>query len=351
MLSLEWHKPEERYMGNFEEVLRKMRLFVLLKRMWGLLSVGQCKPEKAYTRRSLWKTPAWFFFLMSIAVGVLLLGQEKSPYQMWQLTDHPAPDYSPCWHPGGKKIAFVSEREAGRQIWLVEVGSKRVQRLTKQGNNWSPSFSPDGRLLAFVSDRAGQPQIWVMPAEGEGTARQLTRYHDESPAWSPDGTMIAFVSRRTGEPSLWVMNPNGTMQKLLVRMPGREVRHPTWSPDSRSIIFWANFTGEPSLWEYRLQERALVQLVDTVGNIEKPACSKAGWLAFPAVWTGQWEMWTLPLIGDKPLQLTELRRQVREPAWSPDGRLLAFVTDLSGNWDIWLMEVPAGLGAEAKEKK
>lgn len=289
--------------------------------------------------------------LVTIALALaLLLAQPQIPSYLRQLTDHPAPDYSPCWHHEGKFLAFVSEREGGRQIWLVDVTTKRVRRLTKIGNNWAPGFSPDGRWFVFVSDRAGQPQIWAMRLDSEGDARQLTRYHEDSPAWSPDGSMIAFVSRRTGEPSLWVMNADGSMQKLLVRMPGREVRHPVWSPDSKRIIFWANFTGEPSLWEYRLDERSLVQLTEVIGNIEKLSCSDSGWLAFSAAWTGQWEIWAIPLFGGKPTQLTELRRQAREPALSKDGRYLAFVSDISGNLDIWLMETPSTMWERVGKK-
>ncbi len=280
----------------------------------------------------------------------LLLAQGQIPSYLRQLTDHPAPDYSPCWHPDGKSLAFVSEREGGRQIWLLDVGTKRARRLTRTGNNWAPSFSPDGRWLSFISDRTGQPQIWVMRVDGEGEARQLTRYHEDAPTWSPDGNLIAFISRRTGEPSLWVMNPDGSMQKLLVRFHGREIRNPLWAPDGKRIIFWANFTGEPSLWEYRLDERTLVQLTEVTGNIEKPGCSESGWLVFSAAWTGQWEIWTLPLAGGKPIQLTELRRQAREPSLSGDGRYLAFVSDISGNLDIWLMETPSSMWARVSKR-
>ena len=162
--------------------------------------------------------------------------------------------------------------------------------------------------------------------------------------------MIAFVSRRTGEPSLWVMNADGSMQRMLVRMPGKEIRHPVWTPDSKRIIFWSNIAGEPSLWEYRLDERSLVQLTEVSGNIEKASCSASGWLAFSATWTGQWEIWALPLVGGKPTQLTELRRQAREPALSRDGRYLAFVSDISGNLDIWLMETPTAMWLKAERK-
>ncbi len=288
--------------------------------------------------------------LSLFALVSLLLPQSPIPPYLRQLTDHPAPDYSPCWHPDGKSLAFVSEREGGRQIWLLDIETRRVRRLTKTGNNWSPCFSPDGRWLVFISDRAGQPQIWMMRSDGTSEAKQLTRYHEDSPVWSPDGSMIAFVSRRTGEPSLWVMNADGSMQKLLVRMAGREIRHPVWTPDSKRIIFWANFAGEPSLWEYRLDERSLVQLTEVSGNIEKSSCSESGWLVFSAAWTGQWEIWALPLAGGKPTQLTELRRQAREPALSRDGRYLAFVSDISGNLDIWLMETPSSMWVRGGRK-
>lgn len=284
------------------------------------------------------------------ALWGLIFSQGQLSHQLQRLTDHPAPDYSPCWHPNGKSIAFVSEREAGRQIWLVDIASKRVRQLTKTGNNWAPSFSPDGLWIAFISDRAGQPHVWVARTDyTDAEPRQLTKYHEDSPAWSPDGSMIAFISRRTGESSLWVMNPDGSMQRMLVRTTGKEIRNPVWTPDSKRIIFWSNIAGEPSLWEYRLDGRYLVHLTEISGNIEKASCSESGWLAFSAAWTGQWEIWAFPLAGGKPTQLTELRRQTREPALSRDGRFLAFVSDISGNLDIWLMETPSSMWLSVKK--
>lgn len=192
-----------------------------------------------------------------------IFSQGQLPHQLQRLTDHPAPDYSPCWHPNGKFIAFVSERVAGRQIWLLDIESKRVRKLTKTGNNWAPSFSPDGRWIAFISDRAGQPHVWVARTDyTDAEPRQLTKYHEDSPAWDPNGSVIAFVSRRTAKSSLWVMNP---------------------------------------------------------------------------------------LAGGKPTQLTDLRRQTREPALSRDGRYLAFVSDISGNLDIWLMETPSSMWVSVKK--
>ncbi len=276
--------------------------------------------------------------LSSLTIVLCAVGSEDG--ELIRLTDHPAPDYSPAFRPDGRFLAFVSEREGGRQIWLVDVTGKSCRRLTKQGNNWSPSFSPDGRTLAFISDRAGAANVWTLDLT-TGRETRLTAYHEESPVWSPDGSQIAFLSRRTGEPSLWVMNPDGSQQTLALRLPGREIRRPSWTPDGKGLLFWSNLAGEPSLWTCPLTGRGVVQIPDAVGPIDSPTVSSTGWIAFLSAWTGQWEVWALPLTdGGRPVQVTQIRRNLRDPAWSPDGKRIAFASDMSGNWDLWMISSP-----------
>ncbi|MCS7224797.1 MAG: hypothetical protein NZ959_09620 [Armatimonadetes bacterium] len=286
--------------------------------------------------------------LLSCLCWTPLATQDKN---LTRLTEHPAPDYEPSFRPDGRAIVFVSEREGGRQIWQTDLSGKRTQRLTKQGNNWKPSFSPDGRYLVYLSDRAGAPHIWMMEV-ATGREMRLTTYNEDWPAWSPDGSQIAFVSRRTGEPCLWLIDRDGGRATLVLRLPGREIRKPVWTPDGKGLVFWSNLAGEPSLWLFRLGSRELVHLAEASGPIENPAVSATGWVAFQAAWTGQWEIWALPLAdGAGRVQVTELRRNVRDPAWSPDGNTIAFASDLSGNWDVWLMSFPTdGKGVRTKRR-
>lgn len=102
----------------------------------------------------------------------------------------------PSWAPDGKRLAYVAQRDGNWDIWIADLESGALQRLTEdRGRDWAPAWSPDGSLIAFVSDRGGSHQIYVMKADGSGV-RALTALAQgaESPCWSPDGYWLAFVA-------------------------------------------------------------------------------------------------------------------------------------------------------------
>ena len=93
---------------------------------------------------------------------------------------------SPSWSPKGDKIAF-SGRKGTNQIFVMNPDGTELTQLTSQGNNEEPSFSPDGRYIAFSSDRDGVKGIYIMRANGESqkriTPKNIRAY---SPRWSPN---------------------------------------------------------------------------------------------------------------------------------------------------------------------
>ena len=105
--------------------------------------------------------------------------------------------------PDGRWIAFEvtwydkSENSSNTDIYLVPVSGGEVWRfIHSDGADYSPCWSPDGKHLAFISDRDGSSQIWVIPSDG-GEARRITDVPTgvSGPFWSPDGSRIAFTSR------------------------------------------------------------------------------------------------------------------------------------------------------------
>jgi len=92
---------------------------------------------------------------------------------------------SPCWSPKGDKIIF-SGRRGTNQVFMVNPDGTGLTQLTSQGNNEEPSFSPDGRYIAFSSDREGGKGIYIMRANGENQKRISPRNLKASgPRWSP----------------------------------------------------------------------------------------------------------------------------------------------------------------------
>lgn len=93
-----------------------------------------------------------------------------------------------------------------------------LTRPLTPGHKGSLAWSPDGRKLAFVRDRDANSEVYLMNANGSGQ-RNLTRNpaHDADPAWSPDGQKIAFASNRDGNSGVYVMNADGSGQRKLAQ--------------------------------------------------------------------------------------------------------------------------------------
>jgi dipeptidyl aminopeptidase/acylaminoacyl peptidase len=165
----------------------------------------------------------------------------------------------------------------------------------------SASISPDGKWIAVVASVQDKRGIYLMPASGGNEALQWWR-EGGSPLWSPDGERIAFTARG----DLWVAAraSGDSALRLTQELPG--VRDPSFSPDGKLIAFYANPDSAQDIW-----------VVPSDGS------------APPRRLVGAAAEWDDPRF---------------EPAWSPDGRQIAYVSDKADYWsdDVWLVDVASG---------
>jgi TolB protein len=163
----------------------------------------------------------------------LFLLDAKTGAELKELTSGGGIDVSPNWSPDGGRIAFASERSGGSQVYILDVGSGNITRITFDGvYNTDPVFAPDGTKLAFVGRVAGGFDIYVVNGDGSGLYRVTEGTGDnEDPAWSPDGQYLVFSSTRSGRSELWVSTADGRHQSRLTTSGGWY--QPTFAPGVR----------------------------------------------------------------------------------------------------------------------
>jgi eukaryotic-like serine/threonine-protein kinase len=157
----------------------------------------------------------------------------------------PGADFDPAWSPDGTRIAFTSTRDGNKHIYVLDLDSMAVTRLTSFNVNIEssqPAWSPDGKQIAYLMKRVGAYQVWVMSDLGQDNvqlARSGQSLWDFGPTWSRDGRVILFSQRRSsGSLRPWLMSlqyaEGGTPARLNFPTPIQDVEY---SPDGLWLIF------------------------------------------------------------------------------------------------------------------
>ncbi len=235
--------------------------------------------------------------------------------ELTRLTFNVAFDAS--YSPGADRIVCATKRND--RAWLLILDPDGTEKIVggQEWDNWDPAFSPDGQRVAFVSSRQGGWDIYSMNADGSDVKR-LTDHpaQDWGPAWSPDGQRIAFVSEREGQADIWLMNADGGNLVRLTVNDAQDV-YPDWSPDGRQIAFGSDRDGNVEIYTIDVDSRTLRNLTNSPFDENYPAWSPGGkWLAFSRFTTNN-EIFVMTVDGDNLAQVTNHFAEDLAPIWLP----------------------------------
>ena len=330
-----------------------------------------------------------------------------------RLTEHTADDYDPQFSLDGSKIVFVSKRAGNADIWRMNNDGTNANSLT---NDPAADYDPDGMhpegKITYVSERDGNPEIYIQGTASSSSGKEIAYFQ---------GDQTSTISAEPGE-RLGVLFSN--FNSLLKSFSFYVVYKPYDAADVKWKIFkvdegkptnqilaegtanpadagWCkvstgnlsvpsdimicleyNYMLRPSIgltasgeanrsWRYAFSrwdkvthgyimikaevagesaEQADLRITNNTAIDRYPAWSPDGkQIAYASNQTGIYEIWVMNADGTSPRQITKDLGNCIKPTWSPDGKKIAFASDKNGNSDIYLLDISSSTNQRLTE--
>jgi len=238
-----------------------------------------------------------------------------------------------------------AEAELDRVLEVLNDDAKRTEAPTHPAQapraiSSAPDSRPSREIIVSYADETKKLQLYRVNEDGSVRRRITDGTHDCSmPAWSPDGKQIVYLRGSENGGALWLSDPDGKNPKMLLAS-GLNME-PSWLPDSRHIVWFALRPGTAIGSQLNILNTETLEIRPLFRDPEQvkfsnlmPAVSPDGTkVAFVSNRSGNFRIWLSNLDGSDARQVSPLSADLDErlqlpieqkvPSWSPDGRWIA----------------------------
>ncbi len=364
------------------------------------ISVASTEPFTFETKPDIHGNQVVFTAEGDLWIGNVGSGEAK------RLTSDPGQEVSPRFSPDGTKIAFVAQYDGAQEIYVMPTTGGAPVRLTFGSLTqalmvcgWTPdgssilcrsyaknglysselqlvpangglvqkvpvprgefgAFSPDGQLAYVPASNewmnwyqykgGAADDIWLYNPTAK-SFKQLTKWEgvDTTPVWA--GGLIYFVSEKSGSLNLWSLDPKTGSQVQITKYTNEKVRYP--GSDGHQVVFQVGAglakydpaTGKIEDLKFamnsdRIHERPMRVPVSPI--ISSPSLGPTG---KRVVLEARGQILSAPVEeGDIRILAKPSGARCQLPAWSPDAKKIAYISDASGENELWTMDAETG---------
>jgi Tol biopolymer transport system component/DNA-binding winged helix-turn-helix (wHTH) protein len=268
-----------------------------------------------------------------------------------RLTTHLGADYHPAWSPDGQYIAYYRDEPGASGFYIVSAFGGQERRITNEETEASGiAWLPDGRHLGvsrFSEGSAASPIIEI--SLDTGKPRPITFppagiLGDAWPAISGDGKMLAFARfKATGAVDV-CFTPLAQRNPHCWPLQGNWPEGLAWTASGDAIIVSAVHTAGHRLWRYNLKGAPPAALTSGEEDAVLPTVSREGNQLVYVLARRNVNLWELNFGSSRVIKPADAKpvapstRYQSDPAFSPDARKIAFLSDRTGSQEIWITD-------------
>lgn len=244
--------------------------------------------------------------------------------------------------PAGK-ITYCQRHRGFWQVWTANLDGTKPHLLTKTPyDKRYPAFSPDGKRITYVTNKG---ELWIMEENGRNNRRITVPLHASQPRWSPDGESLAFVSYQDlyhGDSEIWEIDLETLKLKKLTNRPWFQY-DPCYASNGSAILF----TDGPELYAQEIRKLDfktgdITQLTENkaydydMQPCYSPDCER---IAYASNESGDYDIWIMDKFGRDKKNLTQNPAYDCMPQIVADGKWIFFLSDRTGSIEVWRVDI------------
>jgi TolB protein len=252
--------------------------------------------------------------------GRELFVMDYDGYDPQQVTADGYLNLMPTWAPDRKSLIYTAYRDRKQQIMKRELATGREEVLVSPASlNITATFAPDGKSIAYAAAQDGNSDIYQIELDSTST-KQLTSHTsaDLSPSWSPDGRHLAFTSDRGGRPQIYIMDADGSNVRRLT-YDGDYNAAPAWSPRGEWIVYVCRMPGEGfKLCRISPNGEQRRQITSGQSIDDSPSWAPNGrHIVFSSIRRGESQLYIITSEGTGLEKISFVGEHLSSPSWSP----------------------------------